>query len=306
MRLDEARIVIRERTVSERLDLALHLLRRHAAPLALLWALGVLPFALLNGWLSHRYALVAHDAWTSVEAAQRNPVYFTLLAGLVFLQAPLATSLMTVYLGKAAFVDTPRLGEVFREWRSTWWQNVLCLGLVRCSLPVTFVLCLEAAAVERDASWTWLFLGGGCAIAALTRCVRPFLGEVILLERNPFWSQTAKSMTVARRNANLHASSGGEQVAAFLSITLISVLSVLVLFGAALYLQGLILSEQRAYSWGMLHLAWPASLWLVAGFVAVFRYLSYLDLRIRHEGWEVDLLLRAEGTRWGNPSFTRP
>jgi hypothetical protein len=27
------------------------------------------------------------------------------------------------------------------------------------------------------------------------------------------------------------------------------------------------------------------------------RFLSYLDLRIRHEGWEVELLMRAEGLR---------
>ena len=29
----------------------------------------------------------------------------------------------------------------------------------------------------------------------------------------------------------------------------------------------------------------------------VVRFLSYLDLRIRHEGWEVELLMRAEALR---------
>jgi hypothetical protein len=38
-------------------------------------------------------------------------------------------------------------------------------------------------------------------------------------------------------------------------------------------------------------------MWTVAGFFAVARYLSYLDLRIRREGWEVELLIRAEGDR---------
>ena len=37
--------------------------------------------------------------------------------------------------------------------------------------------------------------------------------------------------------------------------------------------------------------------WLVAGFFAVVRFLSYLDLRIRREGWEVELLMRAEEAR---------
>jgi hypothetical protein len=41
----------------------------------------------------------------------------------------------------------------------------------------------------------------------------------------------------------------------------------------------------------------PAAMWIVAGFFAVARYLSYLDLRIRREGWEVELQIRAEGDR---------
>jgi hypothetical protein len=41
----------------------------------------------------------------------------------------------------------------------------------------------------------------------------------------------------------------------------------------------------------------PAAMWLVVGFTTVVRFLSYLDLRIRHEGWEVELLMRAEAMR---------
>jgi hypothetical protein len=39
------------------------------------------------------------------------------------------------------------------------------------------------------------------------------------------------------------------------------------------------------------------ALWSVLGYFTVVRYLSYLDLRIRTEGWEVELLMRAEGER---------
>jgi hypothetical protein len=35
----------------------------------------------------------------------------------------------------------------------------------------------------------------------------------------------------------------------------------------------------------------------VAAYFSVVRFLSYLDLRIRHEGWEVELLMRAEALR---------
>ena len=39
------------------------------------------------------------------------------------------------------------------------------------------------------------------------------------------------------------------------------------------------------------------AIWIVVGYFSVVRFLSYLDLRIRREGWEVELRMRAEGAR---------
>ena len=41
--------------------------------------------------------------------------------------------------------------------------------------------------------------------------------------------------------------------------------------------------------------------WIVAVYFAVVRYLTYLDSRIRNEGWEVELLLRAQRARLVRP-----
>ncbi len=41
----------------------------------------------------------------------------------------------------------------------------------------------------------------------------------------------------------------------------------------------------------------PLALWSVIGYLTVVRFLSYLDLRIRREGWEVELVMRAEAAR---------
>ena len=41
----------------------------------------------------------------------------------------------------------------------------------------------------------------------------------------------------------------------------------------------------------------PLAVWLVVGYLTVARFLGYLDLRIRREGWEVELSMRAEKTR---------
>ena len=47
----------------------------------------------------------------------------------------------------------------------------------------------------------------------------------------------------------------------------------------------------------MVKVGLPFAAWMVAIYFTVVRYLCYLDLRIRHEGWEVDLRLRAEAVR---------
>jgi hypothetical protein len=36
-----------------------------------------------------------------------------------------------------------------------------------------------------------------------------------------------------------------------------------------------------------------AAFWIVIVFLTVFRFVSYLDCRIRREGWDVELKLRA-------------
>jgi len=41
----------------------------------------------------------------------------------------------------------------------------------------------------------------------------------------------------------------------------------------------------------------PIAIWLTVGYMAVVRFLGYLDLRIRREGWEVELRLRAEALK---------
>ena len=42
---------------------------------------------------------------------------------------------------------------------------------------------------------------------------------------------------------------------------------------------------------------YPLSLWCVAGISVMVRLLNYLDCRIRLEGWEVELAVRAEAMR---------
>ena len=62
------------------------------------------------------------------------------------------------------------------------------------------------------------------------------------------------------------------------------------------FIPGVFLND---WSWSpaMVYVFAPLAMWIVASFFAVVRFLSYLDLRIRREGWEVELRLRAQAAR---------
>ncbi len=68
------------------------------------------------------------------------------------------------------------------------------------------------------------------------------------------------------------------------------------------FVAGILTSQWR---WGplIIHLFLPLALWLVVIYATVARFLNYLDLRIRREGWEVELRVRAAADEWkGQPA----
>ena len=124
--------------------------------------------------------------------------------------------------------------------------------------------------------------------------VWPYMNEVILLERNPLRRRRRGQMTTFRRSMALHGGSIGDLFARWLGS---------VAFGGLLFasfwltmqgLAGVLLSEWKFE--GLTYtLYFPLALWMVVGYFTVARFLGYLDLRIRNEGWEVELMMRAEG-----------
>ena len=73
------------------------------------------------------------------------------------------------------------------------------------------------------------------------------------------------------------------------------------LLGSLWFFWGMMLFD---WNWGpiMFHVCYPLSLWLVAAYFAVVRFMCYLDLRIRREGWEVELVMRAAGNQLSGPT----
>jgi len=153
MQLDRHRIVIRQRSHVDVLDLALRVLRAHAAALTGLFFLGVMPLALLNAYLLRNYL----EPETELEIPLTYLWYMILV---VLIEAPLATAAVTLYLGEALFNETVSPRKIAQDYVRTFPQMFFFQVLLRIPL-IIFVA-------------PWFFLFG----------IWPYVSEVILLERN--------------------------------------------------------------------------------------------------------------------------
>lgn len=183
-------------------------------------------------------------------------------------EAPLATAPLTAYLGEAMFDPRPRP-----------------LVALRASLRRTPALLLSA------------LLRGLAAIVVVPLLFMPVHAvEVLLLERQGGGASWKRSLALA-------ASWRGEAIAHLMvGLLVVTGGTLAVLLGGTLMVQTLLWSVTG--EWDGLDLLNPAtSWWLQAavwpfiGFLAVVRFLSYLDLRTRREGWEVELSLRRAARR---------
>jgi hypothetical protein len=263
MQLDHYNIAIRERPYIDILDLALRVFRAHAGPLLVLWAVGATPMIVLDRWL---LADLRDFDFQSASA------YMLLMTMLVVWQVPLAMAPATLYLGQAVFVGRPDPKAVARDFRDMLPQLVLYQGLVRAVLLLLVV------------TWPMLFTA------------RAYLSEIILLERNPLRSRTPETMTTMRRCRNLHAAQTGDLFAQWIGAAAVGLMLLLSIW-FSIWCVGVVLSGNIEWEDSMFGIYFEVALWLVVGFFGLVRFLGYLDLRIRREGWEVELVMRAERAR---------
>jgi len=273
--LDKTRIAVRERSYIDLLDLALRVSRVYAWSLLLAFSAGVVPMMLLNGWLLAGLAERDFAFGFPLE-------HMLLMILLIFLEAPLATAPATLLLGKAVFTERPDAREIARQ----FWRSLPQLLLYRVLLRV-------------------LFTGSS------------YLNEVILLDRNPLRKKDSarRESTLSRSRVLDRDSAADPFIRAFAALMVGGILfasiwlSIFFLRGVLLGLWGLLdffpqlvmsLIDGRLDSEflrAMCTYFFPLSLWIVVSYFSVVRFLSYLDLRIRREGWEVELAMRAERGR---------
>ena len=186
--------------------------------------------------------------------------YMTLL---IVVETPLATAPATLCLGQVVFTERPDARAIARDFRR--------------SLPQL----LRYQVLLRVWHIRW-----------------PYLNEVILLERNPMQRKTAGGESTLDRGRILHQGNGGDLFARWFFSVAVGTMLFASLWLSIFLLRMMLLSR---WEWGfdrpMYTVFFQLALWVVVSYFTVVRFLSYLDLRIRREGWEVELMLRAERAR---------
>jgi hypothetical protein len=295
VQFDRTLIAVRERSVFDILDLALQVFRLYLWPLTITMCLGVLPLALVNYYLTNWMVQINPEGPLFEDQLLDNAIRFvwtTIL--LITIEAPLASVFATCHLGRAMFLEAPRIRDVVREALPYLPRAVMCHLLLRGVLPAWLLLLAADRTDEYSFPETLLVL---LTLAVLVRrATAPYLNEILLLEKNPLQAADPHAMTVRRRSRVLHGSNPSSLLNQAFFVAALAVLLTLAMFGTLLCVKGVLLDDW-AVSVHTFVVGASLSMWSVVGFLTVVRFLAYIDLRIRHEGWEVELRMRAEGSR---------
>ncbi len=288
MRLDRTRIAIRERSLLGILDMSLRVLATFILPILLCSAAIVIPLMLFNGWLVNWMATSG-----DIEASYLR--YFTVRTLLIIIEAPLISLGITPVLGRVMFMEPFTAKRILSTIASSFFSLLITLFVIRGIGIAWFQICMVSRSDTIFSNWEgWLI--PLVLLSLLIRALRPFIMEIILLERSPLRSQDSQMLTLRRRSASLHGPNSGDLFGRNLSNAFTACILAASILGSIWFAWGMLLFN---WSWGpiMLYVCYPLSLWIVAMYFAVVRFLCYLDLRIRREGWEVELMMRAASAR---------
>lgn len=262
MRADAIHVAVRPRSILECLDLAAMLCGRRPLAVALATAVGALPCIVANRAL---FAGVGDD---------EGMMFAVLVLGL---EAAWAAVPLTLYLGQAVFAERFSWPAAVRSFRGSLPALIVFQGFIRGACLLT------------------------CVLAPVVLVGMYYLDQVILLERPPV-SQ------VWRRRGAVNRGKGGRIVALalvdFLVLSLGTVVGAKFLNAIARLWSGVPWTAAAGPD-GLVPalMSWSGQVafWSACGFLTIFRFFTYLDGRIRREGWDIELKLRSEETYAGLP-----
>lgn len=275
MRLDRVQVAVRPRNVLECLDLAVLVCGRRPLGIAAAAAIGAVPMILCN-----------RLAFGTAETEASLPGLLLVLA----LEMPWAAAPLTLYLGQVMFAErftAASWRHCLRAFAGAIWPLVLFQTLIRGVAFVTFFgagVWLPLAyylgpvtLLERGRTGGILGRCGALCRCELARIVLLLMIDALLLGVGWFLGyRFLESFTMLWRGGAV----GDVLWAAFDP------------FGD---------DGDAAIAATKALASWPSqiALWAAAALVTVYRFFTYLDTRIRHEGWDIELTFRAPRTYAG-------
>lgn len=299
MQLDKTQVEICQRSTLELLDLSLKVLRAYILPVLLVSAIFMLPFILVDilvvMWMLDPDAYFLAEAVTSPERAA-NTRFASHLVALWIVQFPLASVPTSIVLGNLVFFQKLTLKQLITKLKSISRRLLFVMGFLRLGLVT---LALEPFVNDRvafDWSIELFILIILPASALLIRSAAPFPPEVLGLELCPLRSPDSQVVSYRERGKRIHGAMSGEHVARMLAGAFAASMICLMVISLQLSFTGILRGD---WQWSNVtnFIGLPIALWVSGVFISVFRFLCYLDTRIRLEGWEVDLRMRAEAER---------
>jgi hypothetical protein len=292
MKLDHSFINIRKRSLLEIFDLSMLVIRRYPLPLLGYLVLGALPWFLLNEWI------LWETGYIPVGFGQLS-VDGVVLWLLVIIESGLGTVFVTAFLGLAMFDARPTFRQVTQAVLSQWLGLFWVHGILRGVLPLVLIVWMMMVQLPDDPSGAILLLVFVMLGVISIKAFRPYITEILVLERPSFSSKNAQSITVGRRSGSLHGNISGDSFSLAIISAFATLLLIQVVYSSIATMMDMVgLMDEDLLM--LIHVAWPVSLWLVAGVMTIVRFLAYIDTRIRQEGWEVELKIRAEAIRLQN------
>jgi hypothetical protein len=287
VRLDRTRIAICERSQPEILDLSLLVLRTFFVPVIGLVCVLALPLAIVNFWAIQ---------WMAADLSEGRAIarYLWTMGQLVYVEAPLAGVLATAYLGKVTFHEEPTFRSLVADVFSLGLRLLWTQGVLRGVILVLWMVIVMP--MEDVVTGTETVLTLVCFVLFVCRSFRPYINEIVLLERSPLWSRNKEVISVATRSSRLHGPNAGDLFGRGIALAPVTLSLGAGLVGSLWFIFATFTNH---WGWGtvMIHIITPAVFWMLVVYTTVVRFLSYLDLRIRREGWEVELQMRAEANR---------
>jgi hypothetical protein len=286
LQLDKTRIAIRERGFADILDLTLRVIRADGAGLLVTWLVGALPFALLN------YYLLQERMFMAELEPEITPGYLWYSVILVLAEIPLATAPMTIYLGQTLFMETTSGKKIGRQIFSRLPQIIFLQIMVRGLFSMLAVW----GYVKFGNEELQVLMGLGIVLGWMLFYVFwPYLNEILLLECNPLRKSDPAPGTISRM-FSLHGSATAELFTRWLGSAVVAA-GLIGSLWLSFYSIRSALTFAADFDATFYGVFLPLAMWITVGFFTVARFLSYLDLRIRTEGWEIELAMRAEGER---------